>query len=179
MASMLLLIGARPAVANLTVTTVTNPDGTFTYSYIVDNSSGSFDISILSLDLPIATPDWDQLDQFSGGDVAVPDSNWFASAGIPVFGNSAQDFLSLDPSSDIGVGEVLGGFSFSSAFAPGQVWFHEFSALGDSTSGFTVGPVAIPEGETWLTMMLVIGAIPYLVRRRKPDATMKWRGVVC
>jgi hypothetical protein len=128
---------------------VDNGDGTFTYSYLVDNTTGPFDISAWSLDFPFSTPDWDQLDAPSGGEVTIPNFDWSADKGVPVTGLSAQDFLSLAPAGDVLVGQSLSGFSFTSRFLPGQVAFLEFSANGASAGGSTVGPaliaVTVPE----------------------------------
>lgn len=151
-------------------TFVINGDGTVTYFYEVDNRFGLFDISLWSLEFPIATPDWDTLDQFSGGDVVVPNIGWFADAGVPVTGQSAQDFLSLNPDSDVHVGETLFGFSFTSRFLPGTVTYREFSAFGDSAGGLTVGPVItapIPEGEAWLAGLAVVGVAGAAVAQRR------------
>lgn len=123
---------------------VLNGDGTATYFYRVDNRAGLFDIAQWSLEFEFANPDWNQRDTFSLGEVTVPDPNWFADAGLPILGQSAQDFLSLDPSGDVLIGAVLGGFSFTSSYLPGAVTYYEFSALGESMSGTTIGPVAVP-----------------------------------
>lgn len=148
-----LLAPAAPASAAIVSTIVDNGDGTFTYSFEVDNASGGFDIASWSLDLEFASPDWNQLDSFAGGDVVVTDPDWIATVGIPVSGLSAQDFLSLGPDSDVVVGSVLSGFSFTSSFQPGAVTYYEFSAFGDSATGSVVGPsvAPIPEpGAQWL-----------------------------
>jgi hypothetical protein len=151
-AGLLLLTAALPLRAVIIGTSALNPDGSYTYSYAVDNTSGVFDISYWSLEFDFATPDWDQADTFAGGGVTVPDAGWFAMAGIPFSGLSAQDFLSLSPSADVVTGASLSGFSFTSWFAPGQVTFAEFDPFGSaSTQGSTVGPssrdgAAVPEG---------------------------------
>src|SRR5688572_22010579 len=100
-AGLLVLAMVGPTRGAVSGTSSLNPDGSYTYSYIVDNTAGTFDISLWSLEFDFLTPDWNQLDVPSGGDVAVPSSDWFASAGIPVTGLSAQDFLSLFPLSDV------------------------------------------------------------------------------
>lgn len=140
----LLVMATMPASGAVIGTHLLNADGSVTYSYVVDNTGGSFDISAWSLDLDLATPDWDQLDVFSGGGVAVPNLDWSASAGIPVLGQSAQDFLSLAPFSDVLIGDILGGFSFTSNFLPGTVSYYEFSGTGDSNIGTTIGPATAP-----------------------------------
>jgi len=127
---------------------VPNGDGTVTYSYIVDNTAGSFDVSFWSLNFEFLAPDWNQSDVLSGGDVQVPNANWFADIGVPVSGVSAQDFLSLNPAGDVPVGQNLSGFSFRSHYLPGQIAFLEFSAAGAASGGTTIGPafLSVPDG---------------------------------
>jgi hypothetical protein len=140
---------AASASGNVVGSYVINSDGTVTYSYVVDNTGGSFDIAAWSLEFDFATPDWDPLSATSGGGVVVPNSNWDASQAVAIAGLSAQDFLSLDSSTDVVVGAKQSGFSFTSRFLPGTIRFNEFSADGSGfNSGSTVGPlvVAIPDG---------------------------------
>jgi hypothetical protein len=168
-----LLASAPSAPGEVTGSFILNGDGTITYFYEVSNLTGAFDISLWSLEFDFPTPDWDTLDTLSGGDVSVPNSLWFADAGIPVSGASAQDFLSLDPAGDVLVGTVLAGFSFTSSLPPGRVTYHEFSATGDSASGTTVGPTAvIPEASTWVAALglgTVAGSL--VLRRRRQTST--------
>jgi hypothetical protein len=145
------LLGAWPGISfgAISGSFVINGDGTVTYSYVVDNTAGSFEISLWSLDFGFPTPDWNQLDVPSGGDVEIPDLNWFATAGVPVTGISAQDFLAIDPAGDVPTGQSLSGFSFTSHYLPGQIAFLEFSADGISAGGTTVGPaflLSVPDG---------------------------------
>ena len=149
---------ASPAPASVIGSALDNGDGTFTYSFEVDNSAGSFDVSAWSLDLPNAAHDWDPLDTGAGGDVTVP-FNWIAGEGIPVTGLFAQDFLSLDPSSDVLVGSKLGGFSFKSSLAPGSVTVHEFSAVGDSLTSSTKGPATAPVPEPRAALVFALGLL--------------------
>jgi hypothetical protein len=137
----------KPARGNIIGSDVVNPDGTVTYSYVIDNTSGSFDVAAWSLEFGFPLPDWNQLDVLSGGQVTVANADWFASGGTPVGGQSAQDFLSLSPTADVKVGHSLSGFSFTSHFLPGEVTYHEFAAAGEATTGTTVGPArSVPEG---------------------------------
>lgn len=154
-----LLTPALPSAAGVIGSFTANGDGSYTYFYEVDNRGGAFDVALWSLEFDFATPDWNQLDSASGGDVGLPDPLWLADAGTPVTGLSAQDFVSLDPSADVAVGAVLGGFSFISSRAPGQVAYHQFSPAGDSSSGFTIGPVtAVPDGTGSTLGLLLIAA---------------------
>jgi hypothetical protein len=172
-----LAFATLPASADVIATFVVNGDGTVTYTYEVDNTAGAFDVALWSLEFPFATPDWDQLDTFSGGQVGVPGPSWYADAGIPVGGLSAQDFLALDPAGDILVGSLLGGFSFTSSRLPGPIAYFEFSAVGDSVSGTTLGPAfdppsAIPEPSTWVagSTLLALAALGTGWRRLRPTA---------
>ena len=125
-----------------------NGDGTFTYSYVVDNSAGSFDVAAWSLEFGFAFPDWNQKSVLDGGDVEVPNAHWFAEPGTPVTGLSTQDFLTIDPDGVVPVGAKLDGFSFTSAHGPGLITFYEFSAAGDFATGTAIGPmgaVSVPE----------------------------------
>jgi hypothetical protein len=168
-----LVAPAAPAYAAIVGSAVDNGDGTFTYSFVVDNSSGSFDIAAWALDFAFATPDWDQLDTLAGGGVTVPDPNWVADIGIPVTGLSAQDFLSLSPDSDVLVGAMLAGFSFTSAYQPGEISYSEFSAFGDSAIGSTVGPSSapIPEARALWTFPIGLALLAFAVRRNSLRAT--------
>jgi hypothetical protein len=158
----LVLLGVPIRSQALVSGTVTgNPDGTFTYAYTVNNSSGPFDIGAWSLDFGITLPDWDQTDTLSGGSVSIPNADWFATAGTPISGQSAQDFISLNPAADVAVGSVLSGFSFTSHHPPGPATYHEFSGSGDSATGQTVGPanVTVPDdgvGSATLFLLVVL-----------------------
>jgi hypothetical protein len=172
-AGLLLLTAALPLRAVIIGADTLNADGSYTYSYKVDNTSGAFDISYWSLEFDFATPDWDQTDIFAGGGVTVPDAGWFAMAGIPLTGQSDQDFLSLSASGDVVGGASLGGFSFTSWFAPALVTFEEFDAFGSaSTQGLTVGPssgaaAAVPEGSGPYALMgaAFLAVSSFLVRK--------------
>lgn len=154
--SLVMAISERNASGVVLGTVVTHGDGTITYTYTVDNSAGTFDIAGWSLEIPLLHPDWSPTDQFSGGDVTVPNAGWYASEGIPSVGGwFAQDFLSLDPASDILVGDGLGGFSLTSSLLPELVPYFEFSADGLWAGGMTMGPAKIPVG-------LPEGGGPYL-----------------
>ncbi|MBE2213094.1 MAG: hypothetical protein IAE82_04415 [Opitutaceae bacterium] len=171
----LLASAPLPASGAVFGTHLLNGDGSVTYSYIVDNTGGPFDISAWSLDLDLAMPDWDQLDVFSGGGVDVPNSDWFASAGIPVTGLSAQDFLSLSPIGDVLIGQILGGFSFTSHFLPGTVTYTEFSATGESRTGTTTGPVSahVPDAGGGLTLIATTALVAFAAGTRRHRAALR------
>ncbi|MBL9136360.1 MAG: hypothetical protein JNK85_10855 [Verrucomicrobiales bacterium] len=171
-----LLAGTCASRGEVVGSFVLNGDGTVTYFYEVDNRAGLFDISLWSLEFPFATPDWEMLDTFSGGDVEVPNTGWFANGGLPVTGESAQDFLSLDPASDVLLGETLVGFSFTSRFLPGSILYREFSAQGESVSGLTIGPVIttpVPEGEAWLAGLALAGVAGAAVVQRRGRTSLR------
>jgi hypothetical protein len=172
-AGLLLLTAALPLRAVIVGSSVLNLDGSYTYSYTVDNTSGAFDISFWSLEFDFAAPDWDQADTVAGGGVTVPNAEWFAMAGTPVSGLSAQDFLSLSPSTDVLAGTSLSGFSFTSWLAPSLVTFAEYDAFGsNSTLGSTVGPSsaparAVPEGSGPYALMAALFLAGSTFLRRK------------
>jgi hypothetical protein len=177
-ATFLVLTASASALGNIVGSDVLNADGSVTYSFIVDNSSGSFNVAAWSLEFGFPMPDWNQVDISFGGNVTVPTvpiPGWSADGGTPVVGLSAQDFLSLGPSSDVAIGQTLLGFSFTSKFLPGTITYFEFSAEGDSHSGMTIGPVnAVPEGNGPLEA-IALGAIAVFVagtraRRRREQA---------
>ncbi len=142
-----LLAVATPVFGDVIGTDVQNADGTVTYSYLIDNTTGTFDIAAWSLNFGLPTPDWNETETVSGGSVTVPNANWIADRGTPLDALSAQDFLSLNPGGDVARGQTLAGFSFTSRFQPGPVGYSEFSADGNSVGGETIGPVtrAVPE----------------------------------
>lgn len=153
-------------------------EGLYTYTYQVHNTenidlnSDLFDISAWSLEF-FVTPDWNQNDVLNDppGDVGVPVSmsdwlshpatpsapQWIALAGTPSIGLYAQDFVAVRPIDDIVVNSILGGFSFTSAFAPGSIPYFEFGSTGARNSGLTVGPV--PEPGTWLLFAFVLASL--------------------
>ncbi len=148
----IVLIISGSANAFIIESHIMNPDGTYTYTYLIDNTPmegiAAFDIMSWSLEFPII-PDWNQNDASSvpAGGVIVPNSGWTALSGTPITGQSAQDFVSLSASFEVETGQQLGGFSFTSSFAPGSIAFYEFGVDAQTNSGVTIGP--IPEPETW------------------------------
>jgi len=180
LASGVMLAAGVPAHGVIIGTHVDNGDGTHTYSYTVDNSAGAIDVASWSLDFGFAAPDWDQLDTFAGGEVAVPSGDWIAQAGIPLSGLSAQDFLALDPAGDVLIGQMLGGFSFTSRFGPGTVNFHEFAADGAAADGQTTGPVPttqVPESGGWTLACAAFAGLLAMegALRRREDKVMARR----
>lgn len=166
--AVMLLALTAPVFATVIGSHVLNGDGTVTYSYVVNNSGGAFDVAAWSLEFGFATPDWDQADTLSGGAVTVPNADWFASAGIPVTGLSAQDFLSLNPGADVAIGQSLLGFSFTSRFLPGLITYEEFSADGAAFTGQTVGPCrTVPEGVGPFATMAVGAMMVFAFATRK------------
>jgi hypothetical protein len=164
----LLLACAAVVQGAITGTALDNGNGTFTYSYQVNNS-GTFDIFAWSLELNLASSqiDWSQTETASGGGVKVPNADWIAQAGIPTLGGrSAQDFLAL--TSVITSGGSLSGFSFVSHFAPGTTTTVEFGVNGESTTGSTVGPTisAVPEPAATASVACLALAVFFLWHRK-------------
>jgi hypothetical protein len=166
----ILFAAAEPSFGVIIGSYVVNADQSVTYSYQIDNSTGTFDVSAWSLEFAFASPDWNQLDAPAGG-VTVPSLDWVAFSGTPITGLSAQDFLSLSPSGDVLVHGALSGFSFTSAFLPGPISYHEFSADGKSAGGQTIGPAfaaaAVPDGNNGLFDAIVLSSIVALGAGRK------------
>lgn len=163
-------MGSVAVHATIIGSALDNGDGTFTYSYTVDNSNGAFDIEAWSLEFFIS-PDWNLDDIFAGGDVGVP-IDWFALAGIPTIGIAAQDFVSF-PGAEVFVGDApLGGFTFTSSQLPGTVTFFEFGQGGLSASGSAVGPTAIPEPGTLLLFIASLTGFFIYCRMRKKNSNV-------
>jgi hypothetical protein len=163
-------LAAVPAnFGNIVGSSAPNADGSVTYSYIVENSTGSFDVAAWSLEFGFSIPDWIQTDTSQNGDVTVPDANWFADKGTPVTGEFAQDFISLNESGDVKPGTTLEGFSFRSSFLPGIITFQEFSADGGSTMGTTVGPISsVPEkGPGRPLLVATVASFMLAIRKEK------------
>jgi hypothetical protein len=156
-----------PAQGGVLCTAIDNLNGTFTYAYTVDNTGGAFPVMAWSLEFSFGTADrdWDPLDLAGGGDVVVP-GNWIADNGKPVAGLLAQDFLSLDTSSDVAPGASLGGFSFVSARQIGSVQVYTFGPAGESASGTTR---VIPEPVGTATLMALLGGAYGVWRRSRRD----------
>jgi len=172
--SLLNLFGISEVKAVIIGSVVGNTDGSFTYTYTVNNTAGLFAVAAFSLefDFVAAERDWNPEDLLLGGDVTTnlgdplaPLDDWTADAGIPFSGLSAQDFFAVGPlgEGDVLIGETLGGFSFTSNFAPGQVTATGFGPAGESTVSQTIGP-AVPEP----TSVALLGlASAFLFRRRR------------
>jgi hypothetical protein len=166
--AMAMAMAAVPAISgNIVESSVSNGDGSVTYSYLVDNTGGSFDVAGWSLEFGFSIPDWIQSDTANHGDVTVANANWFADKGTPVTGDSAQDFISLSVDGDVKVGTMLGGFSFTSKFLPGLITFEEFSADGGSIVGTTVGPISSVPDNGPIRPLLVATAVSFMLAIRK------------
>lgn len=157
---------------------VQNADSTYTYNYTIDNSLGAFDVSFFSLefDYSIFERDWNPVNLLAGGDVVTPlqDStnafdDWQAGDGVPVTGQFAQDFFAVGPlgQGDVLVGETLSGFSFTSSLGPGQVTVTEFGPLGQSSTGFTTGPVLFVVPEPTTSLFLLLTSTTFVWRRKR------------
>jgi hypothetical protein len=148
---------ALPLVTN-TVTTLA--DGTFQYSYEIENLVGSdpvFDFGLFyfgSVDDATVTDPTGWLHVAPGYDPATGQGfiNWYS----PMLEDFSTPY-------DLQAGATLGGFSFISAFGPGPIAFSINGNLVDL--GETVGPSPVPEPGTLL--LLGIGATGLIARRRR------------
>jgi hypothetical protein len=146
------LLAQHAAFASITGTATPNGDGTYTYSYAVDNSGGSFDIAAWSLEFDFAVPDWNQLDFPTGAMVSIPNLAGAPPRHLRPPAFSAQDFFTLANTDDAKINTTLSGFSFASRFQPGNILFSEFSEGADfSNAGTVVGPssgitTTVPDG---------------------------------
>ena len=158
-------------------TSTDNLDGTWTYEYVIDNTSGSFDIDAFALQFDFDPDDvvgFNPLDTFSGGDVNVPNLDWVSDPNFS--GNNTLDFTDLDALLFGGFGVVAGdslsGFSFTLAMAPTMVTWTAFDTIvtGSSISGSTVGPgsASVPDSASTglLLVFSFISLFSLTVRRR-------------
>lgn len=156
----LLLTG--PAHAQVLVTpTVTNTGSLFNYSYSVTNLT-AFDVFAINLNgLPLMDGAITNLTAPTGFKFSPYDPR----AGIATF---------LADSANFTPGSTIGGFSFSSAFAPSTVMFDTVGAedpiTGIPATGTTLGPVApVPEASTLVSLgagLLLLTAFTAVRRRR-------------
>ncbi len=160
----------------IVVTTMTNLDGTFTYSYEVDNTAGTFDVFSWSLELAVPADDidWKPLDKGQGGDVVVPSGDmlsssddWGADRGIAVVELWAQDFFAVDAAGggDVVIGSSLDGFEVTSALPPGPATYVEYGPAGQSLVGSTIGPSMIPE--PGVGVLVLVGLASLIGTRRR------------
>lgn len=153
----LLLTG--PAHAQVLVTpTVTTAGSLFNYSYSITNLLPA-DVSIINLN---------GLPQIDG---AI--TNQVAPNGYQFTYDSGVGIASFLPDNAFTSGSTVGGFSFSSAFAPSTVTFDALDIQGNSFTGTTLGPVAssapVPEASTLVSLgagLLLLTAFTAVRRRR-------------
>ena len=151
----LLLTGTAHAQV-LVNSTVTNTGSLFNSSYSITNLLPA-DVSIINLNgLP-------QMDGAIFNQVA-PDGFLFTfdpGVGIASFVPDSAAFTS---------GSTVGGFSFSSAFAPSTINFDALDSQGNAFNGTTQGPVApVPEASTLVSLgagLLLLTAFTAVRRRR-------------
>jgi len=157
----LLLTGTAHAQV-LVNSTVTNTGSLFNYSYSVTNLT-PFEISVINLNgLPQVDGAITNLTAPTGFQFQPYDFN----LGIATF---LSDSAAFTPSS------TVGGFSFSSAFAPSTVTFDTLAldpTTGNAitTTGTTLAPVApVPEASTLVSLgagLLLLTAFTAVRRRR-------------
>ena len=155
----LLLAGTARAQV-LVTSTVTSTGSLFNYSYSVTNLTDT-DLLVVNMN---------GLPQVSGAitNLTAPTGFQFApydpGVGIASF---------LADSADFTPGSPIGGFSFSSTFAPSLVTFDTLDLNGNATTGTTLGPVAsaapVPEASTLISLgagLLLLTAFTAVRRRR-------------
>ncbi len=152
-----LLSNTASAQVTLTPTTVLN-GSLYTYSYaVVNNSNDALAITTLNL-----------------GGISSGLTGLMAPMGFGIDFDSNLNLVSFFEDSDpatlqtFAPGTTISGFSFISPFAPTSVGFESLSVTGNTFSGNTLGPVAVPEaGTTALFLGLTSGMSAFLVRRRR------------
>ena len=125
------LPGPARAQVNVTILPVFTPGTPSTFTYTLTNTGtetiGEFDLAVPTTSaLTNITAPTGFIDLYTTGDTFV-------------------QWLSTDPSTDIGTGQTLGGFSFQTTAPAGTDSFLVRNAdNGDSRGGSTVGPGALP-----------------------------------
>lgn len=152
-----LSLGAASAQVTLTPTTVLI-GSLYTYNYSVFNGSPET-LAITTLNL---------------GGISSGLTGLTAPLGFGIDFDSNLNLVSFFEDSDpatlqtFAPGSTVSGFSFISPFAPTSVGFESLSELGNTFTGTTLGPVAVPEaGTTALFLSLTTGMSAFLVRRRR------------
>jgi len=145
-------------IANIVPTAVgPSASGTFTYSYLVQNSSSSID-DIFAFGLAGLTDPLTSILTPTGWDVEVT--------------TAAITWTSLDPTFDIPPGASMSGFGFQSSVPPGSVTSATFGSERitgvptDAQSTITIGP-AVPEASTLSLVAIGLGMCINLPSRFK------------
>ncbi len=153
----LLLAGTARAQVLVTPTVTTN-GSLFNYSYSVTNLTAT-DLLVVNLN---------GLPQVDGAitNLTAPTGFIFApyDPGVGIASFLAND-VNFTP------GDTIGGFSFTSAFAPSTVSFDTLDLNGDATTGTTLAPTAapVPEASTLVSLgagLLLLTAFTAVRRRR-------------
>ncbi len=159
------LLLAGTARAQVLVTpTITSTGSLFNYSYSVTNLTAT-DLVVVNLNgLPQVSGAITNLTAPTGFQFQPYDSG----VGIASF---------LADSATFAPGSVIGGFSFTSAFAPSTVTFDTLDLDGNATTGTTLAPVAsaapVPEAGTLVSLgagLLLLTAFTAVRRRRMVPA---------
>jgi len=185
-ASVLVLLLAPRVLADPIVNVTVTPEsgGIFVYSYelINDSSESIFDLWLFGTRLPSGDPIG-----FAGEPMDVEDPPLSGWLHWPVFFDSLTNLGSIEwyspieniPSTDLGPGELLSGFSFRSLFGPGTITFEALGwdpvtgSAGTIFAGETIGPVqAVPEPST-LWLMAAGLAVLWRTRHRAQLGSMR------
>lgn len=157
------LLLAGTARAQVLVTpTVTSTGSLFNYSYSVTNLTAT-DLLVVNLNgLPMVDGAITNLTAPTGFIFAPYDPG----VGIASF---------LADSATFGPGSTVGGFSFTSAFAPSTITFDTLDLNGEMTTGTTLAPTAapVPEASTLVSLgagLLLLTAFTAVRRRRMAAA---------
>ena len=155
------LFCAGSARAQVLVTpTVASMGSVFNYSYSITNL-GMADLAVINLNGLALDP--------------ATATNLMAPAGYQITFDPNLGIASflpgLDNASTFGAGSVVSGFSFDSAFAPSAVAFDTLDANGAATTGTTLGPAAVPEASTLVSLGAGLSVLALIAVRRRRSAS--------
>ena len=151
------LFSAGSARAQVLVTPTVTPMGSlFNYSYSITNLSAA-DLAIINVNGLAMDP--------------TTATNLMAPAGYQITFDPNLGIASFLPglsnSSTFGPGSIVSGFSFDSAFAPSAVTFDTLDANGSASTGTTVGPAAVPEASTLVSLGAGLSVLAFIAVRRR------------
>lgn len=151
------LFSAGSARAQVLLTPTVTPMGSlFNYSYSVTNLTTA-DLAVININGLVLDP--------------ATATNLMSPAGYQITFDPNLGIASflpgLDNASTFGPGSVVSGFSFDSAFAPSTVTFDTLDANNGMTAGTTVGPAAVPEASTLVSLGAGLSVLAFIAVRRR------------